>query len=958
MGWPASPYKGVGYFGAQDIPLFAGREAEVSECAQRLASPNTKILIIHGKSGCGKSSFLRAGLIPALDKHGHGFHFLRHPDQPQKALFVRCTNAPLEQMADEIFRYVTLSQNLKIGYDDEPLDLTPALLDADSREDYRVRAAEPKFLLKSIRAIASRLPRKLVIVIDQAEEVLTLNAPEDSQGNRRRFFRFLDLFFAQPLDAKLIISVRTEFYGAFAEEFAIPAVERDAHDRSVVKPYLLREFIQPQIEAAILRPTIRNEIGEFGAPYDQYGFEYKDDVASEIASALIKADTSGGVLLVMQMVCRSLYENLPEGKTQISIDDFNDLGGVSGRIDAHLTAAIDAAHVLSHRGEAIEDWSERWRLVLCELARRQDDGTVTTKVRSAVEFKDLAGEQGLGESLDDTLTLFASDEWRLLRPVEMFDQTKGANVPSYSLGHDAIGMALLAWKDKLGAAHAKRAAERRARFYFAGAIAAVLLATAAVLGYLQWDRHQQIANVVVRLEEWNEAMPATAARPSLLYAVEGIRNARDLWTNYRELRAVRRLTQVLALSPQTVRRGRAIYLGFGDNVALLESPTGPFKWFNPSTGETGRLPVPPGVLIGADADVDDPDPGADHPIWVVGGMIYYWNGVAWKTKSTTDLVAIARAVGQIVPPNRSLKVQFVQGYVVLQVVVGTQGQTNLIRFRQSAPGAPQPFEFDHAGTIEVGSILTSSDLSVQLRSNDIVTSPTTQLLSFSPLVPAASAATFLAHLSYGDPNNIFAQIAFRFLDTKTRTAEDYNPAITIGADHSTIVLANGSQYAIFSKPASLLSGSRQQLASITLPKLQEIDDTQSPVAHRWYLAAVSDRNIALFDSDSIHLISRGPSARTRRLLMPEPWLKLRRLRFTTDGTKLLAIGGGGLAVWDLKALAVRPSLRTPDAEILATEDSLVTSACDRVKEIAPDNGMLSLNERIPFFGSKQRSTCP
>jgi hypothetical protein len=41
-------------------------DRDVDACIQRFSSAETRILLLHGNTGCGKSSFLRAGLIPGL----------------------------------------------------------------------------------------------------------------------------------------------------------------------------------------------------------------------------------------------------------------------------------------------------------------------------------------------------------------------------------------------------------------------------------------------------------------------------------------------------------------------------------------------------------------------------------------------------------------------------------------------------------------------------------------------------------------------------------------------------------------------------------------------------------------------------------------------------------------------------------------------------------------------------
>src|SRR5262249_30566299 len=60
----ACPYRGLAAFEAADAELFHGRERLVAELVARLVQG--RLLAVVGGSGSGKSSLVRAGLLPAL----------------------------------------------------------------------------------------------------------------------------------------------------------------------------------------------------------------------------------------------------------------------------------------------------------------------------------------------------------------------------------------------------------------------------------------------------------------------------------------------------------------------------------------------------------------------------------------------------------------------------------------------------------------------------------------------------------------------------------------------------------------------------------------------------------------------------------------------------------------------------------------------------------------------------
>ncbi len=58
------PYQGLQYYDENDADRFFGRETLVAKIVGRLA--NSRFLTVIGASGSGKSSVVRAGVIPAL----------------------------------------------------------------------------------------------------------------------------------------------------------------------------------------------------------------------------------------------------------------------------------------------------------------------------------------------------------------------------------------------------------------------------------------------------------------------------------------------------------------------------------------------------------------------------------------------------------------------------------------------------------------------------------------------------------------------------------------------------------------------------------------------------------------------------------------------------------------------------------------------------------------------------
>lgn len=59
-----NPYPGLTPFEEKDARYFFGRDREVNEILDRMAA--RRLLAVIGVSGCGKSSLVRAGVLPVL----------------------------------------------------------------------------------------------------------------------------------------------------------------------------------------------------------------------------------------------------------------------------------------------------------------------------------------------------------------------------------------------------------------------------------------------------------------------------------------------------------------------------------------------------------------------------------------------------------------------------------------------------------------------------------------------------------------------------------------------------------------------------------------------------------------------------------------------------------------------------------------------------------------------------
>lgn len=187
-----APYTGLRPFGEQDAKWFFGRERLVEELAGRLE--RQRFVVVIGASGSGKSSLLRAGLVPRL--------------RDTATVVVLTPGArPLEECA------------IRLG---ALAGLAPGALYQELMQDPRNLGR----LVRQITAGSDLDADDVVLVVDQFEELFTLC--QDS-GERDRFIEAL-MITASDEEAKCRVTVglRADFYAHCTRNPLLVEAMRDA----------------------------------------------------------------------------------------------------------------------------------------------------------------------------------------------------------------------------------------------------------------------------------------------------------------------------------------------------------------------------------------------------------------------------------------------------------------------------------------------------------------------------------------------------------------------------------------------------------------------------------------------------------------------------------------------------------------------------------------------------------
>jgi hypothetical protein len=458
--WPKEPYKGLNFFTSRDRPLFSQRNEEIEDCAASIDDFATRVLILQGSSGTGKSSFLRAGLVPRLElppeEGSCRFFFLRDDAGMGEPILIRATDDPVAQIYRALTTVARADRRI-------PTAARNRMLTAINGELPRDRRVAAERILLALTALTASLRDIFVLMVDQAEEVLTLPPDGDAENRRKAFFYFLEGICFSRIDMRALVALRTEYYGRFCSFFHIrPSISLSAaaQTRAGLVDFLLRGLRDPdRIAAAIRWPTLREPLNGLTASFDAYGFEYAAGVPERIAEDLVRAVGDASTLPVMQIVCKGMYESvvLKGQRCVITMADYEDIGGVDGALDGYIESAVRGTLHDAGQSSVCDVDLDRWRLVLASLVGRQEGGAITTLIAAENRLVELARQGGVTGDAAAALAAMAGKKWRLLRAVS----GRGAENRAYSLGHDSVAMVLCRWREN----HAERqaAAERLER---------------------------------------------------------------------------------------------------------------------------------------------------------------------------------------------------------------------------------------------------------------------------------------------------------------------------------------------------------------------------------------------------------------------------------------------------------------------------------------------------------------
>ena len=401
------PYPGERPFDASDQDYFYGRDAECAELkAHWLEHP---VMVLHGSSGCGKTSLLQAGLAPALCGEGDVL--------------------PIGHVAlGSLFPQAVLP-------DHNPYTL--AVLSAWSPAESLTRLSRlslADFLeSQALSSVWSASKPMMFAAIDQFEEVFI---DTRSSQDRDDFFKELSEALQRVPRLRLLLSIRTEYLSELVKYRDL----LDIPDQT----YTLLPILQraAAIEAVAL-------------PMQKAGYKFAPGVAEELVDELYtmpppsvthKAAPTvieGVQPIQLQIVCTYLFNSLPPDASLVTFD-VSDVGTYVDRAITEycndVTSTIAAEHEI--RVQRLHQWLEQTFVTSHGTRRIIPEGLDSTANISNSLLRELENRYLLTVEWSSAMRWYALTNDRLISAIRQLNRPSPSEIRPHMNATDHLRIAI------------------------------------------------------------------------------------------------------------------------------------------------------------------------------------------------------------------------------------------------------------------------------------------------------------------------------------------------------------------------------------------------------------------------------------------------------------------------------------------------------------------------------------
>jgi hypothetical protein len=466
-------------------------------------------------------------------------------------------------------------------------------------------------------SLGSRRP--IILTIDQGEEIFTLGSASEV---RTDFFYLIEELCIRHIDLKLIVSIRTEYYGQFCDQLRIDPNLTVSTSRTSLDQYMLHGLrSKEQIVATIVRPTLNEPVGSYGTPRKIYNFAFDEGVAQQITADLLQHCGESSILPVMQIVCRDLFRSVvgnkrPEICRMISQRDYDRHGRVDGRVNAFIENSIHDVLKAVNNATPSEAEVSNWQEVLANLVARQEGGVLTSLLVDEENIIEDAKARGITKNISQCLKKMATERSGLLRTAE------GTGGTQFSLGHDALAPSLFQWREARADILQERRAARRVKIALAITSGVILVGAALVLWQTYQSRLQSLRLIATLAE--NDSSPSYKTR-ILLSLTAALDSSGLLSKQFSHQEHVYNLRQNLTRSPIYVSKPSIAVSFYDGRVARLDQQGK--VWVHAIDSPRAEQligNIPPRAADDQTQTAVGYISGLARPVTYQGGYIYWW----------------------------------------------------------------------------------------------------------------------------------------------------------------------------------------------------------------------------------------------------------------------------------------------------------------------------------------------
>ncbi len=458
--------KGLRPFSRDDAEIFTRlqRTSSLRECCETVTSQSYKFGILMGESGCGKTSFLQAGLWPKLSL----------PDSSHGAVYVRFSDQePLETIRQAVADQLEVPVEWLTGTAVEPS-----------------HGAAFVHVLTQARQAADQ---PIVLLFDQFEQVFVHNPRKD---DRAPFVQAMTAWYkTSALDTvKVLVSIRADLLHELYEL-------QEALGYSLGPQDLFKlERFTPEEASRILGVIAETERLDFDPRFVQ-----------ELAERELAHRESGTISPVdLQILAWMIERQQGDDVRAFNRMAFQKFGGVEGLLSRFLDRTLDARALPQQREAAVKTL-----LALTDLERQVRSGVLTV-----AELQDMLKATAKPDDVAEAVAWLSRGDVRLITPQDKAGQT------AYELAHERLIPALMRLADRelTAADKANQLLERRVNEWLGNQQQARYLLTLRELmlirrqrPYLRLGSKRKQKEALIRLSQRRMYVGVTAISVGLVF---------------------------------------------------------------------------------------------------------------------------------------------------------------------------------------------------------------------------------------------------------------------------------------------------------------------------------------------------------------------------------------------------------------------------------------------------------